>query len=116
MIRILDTQAPMIIVRNPAHHRLCSLAARIAYDLYLYYRIDSEIITPEEAFDRVAVEKGGLEGNVVVLGRPDENAFTEWMVTQQAIPRECARLSLQVAFFAQDLWNSSISGSESVQT
>ena len=44
-------------------------------------------MTDEEALERV--EEGNIgEGSIVVLGRPDENRFAEWMISQERIPCE----------------------------
>lgn len=64
---------------------LSDLAKRIAYDIYLYHRVDCEIIEDEEALLRVA--SGSLsDGSLVVLGRPEENRFARWMIAEQRIP------------------------------
>ena len=85
MIRLLATSGPMIfVVGSNSNH--VKIAKSIAHDIYLNHRTDAEIIDDQEASQRVASGSLG-EGSVVVLGRPEENRFTRWMLSQGRIPR-----------------------------
>lgn len=85
MIRILATTAPLIIVQGYTQS-LRSLARRIAHDVYVHHRIDVEILDPRQALERLAMMQN--LGNVVCVGRPEENEAVEWMLAQRRIPRE----------------------------
>ncbi|WVW83889.1 hypothetical protein I302_105911 [Kwoniella bestiolae CBS 10118] len=84
MIRFLSSAGPIVVVCSdiPTHQ---SIAKRISHDLYLYHRIDTEIMYDREALVRVARGDVG-ESNLVVLGRPEENLFANWMIRQEKIP------------------------------
>ncbi|OCF74661.1 hypothetical protein I204_05041 [Kwoniella mangroviensis CBS 8886] len=86
MIRILSTAGPMVII-CPDIPRLKDVAKGITHDLYVYHRLDSEIIDDREGLLKVAKGQIG-ESNLVVLGRPDENLFVNWMIKQGKIPLE----------------------------
>nr|XP_018263092.1 uncharacterized protein I303_04583 [Kwoniella dejecticola CBS 10117]OBR85250.1 hypothetical protein I303_04583 [Kwoniella dejecticola CBS 10117] len=84
IIRILSTAGPMTII-CPDSPRLRDIAKKIAHDLYLYHRLDSDIIGDREGLMRVAKDELG-QGNLVILGRPDENLYTNWMIRQGKLP------------------------------
>ncbi len=86
MIRLLATSGPMVFIIPPNDSVFTSLATRLAHDLYLYHRVDSEIVMEQEALERTAHGILG-RGNVVSLGRPEENKYTAWMIAQKRIPR-----------------------------
>ncbi|WVR07026.1 hypothetical protein IAU60_004065 [Kwoniella sp. DSM 27419] len=82
MIRLLATTGPMTFVVPPRH---INLARRMAHDLYVYHRIDSEIVDDRLGLTRVAEGTIG-GGNVVIIGRPEVNVFANWMIKENAIP------------------------------
>jgi hypothetical protein len=88
MIRLLSTSAALTLVagKDPSSR---SIAQRMAHDLYLYHRLDSEILEPHDALERTA--RGLVRGNVVVVGGPTENRYTEWMIAKKRIPRAWLR-------------------------
>ncbi|ODO08851.1 hypothetical protein L198_00585 [Cryptococcus wingfieldii CBS 7118] len=90
MIRLLSSQARFSIIvpsLSGEHPRHLSVAKRIAHDLYVYHRIDCEILGHQRGLERAAKQEIG-PGNVVVIGRPEENRYTEWMIAQKSIPLE----------------------------
>jgi hypothetical protein len=90
MIRLLATNETLtIVVGTTTFSR--SLATRIAHDVYVYHRLDSQILESHEALERTA--RGLLGGNMLVIGRPEENRYVEGMIAQKQIPRR----SLQAA-------------------
>jgi hypothetical protein len=84
MIRLLATSGPMTIVANPSHATAWSIAVRYARDLYLYHRVVVNILTDTTALDDIS--KDSLRGNLVIIGRPDENAFTAHLLKHHTIP------------------------------
>lgn len=95
MIRLLASDGVVTIVvpdtppasTSPStpHSTLWSLAQRYAHDLYTYHRLDAAIVLASEALRSVADETLSL-GSVVVLGRPKENKFTQWLALQGRTP------------------------------
>lgn len=85
MIRLLATEAVFTIVygNTPA---LKLLALRIAHDLLVYHRIDTEILDDIEGHERIA--EGLIGGSLLCLGRSQENEAVEWMIGQKKIPGE----------------------------
>jgi hypothetical protein len=93
MIRILATSAAISLIIGDSPHHL-SLARRLAHDLYLYHRLDSEIIMGRDALERLM--KGELgEGNLVIFGRPDENMFAKHLIDAETIPRKYSHISIE---------------------
>ena len=86
MIRLLATAAPFVIVHGP-NTKQRDLAKRIACDVYLYHRIDSEILNAEEALERSTNGTIG-QGSLIVLGSTEENLFTAWLMAETRIPRK----------------------------
>lgn len=88
MIRLLSTSAALTLVAgtDPSSR---SIAQRIAHDVYVYHRLDSEILEPHDALERTA--RGLVRGNVVVVGGPRQNRYTEWMIAKKRIPRAWRR-------------------------
>jgi len=85
MIRLLSSPGPLIFVcESQALH--LDIAERLAHDVFVHHRLDSEIVSAEEGLIRVAQER--VSGNMVVIGTPFENAFTDWLVEQKRLPRE----------------------------
>lgn len=84
MIRLLATSSPINIIANPSNTSAWSIATRYAHDLYLYHRIIVSILSDTAALDEVS--KDGLRGNLVTIGRPDENAFTAHLLKQDTLP------------------------------
>jgi hypothetical protein len=82
MIRLLATNGPMRIVVDTSNPRLVSIARRYAHDLYVYHRIAVNIISDNEAVDRLSEGRG----NIVSIGRPDQNTYTAHLLAQKAIP------------------------------
>jgi len=82
MIRLLSSPAPLLFVvgPNPQHRQL---ALRLAHDVLVHHRLDSTIVSAEEALMRVARE--GEEGNIVTIGTPYENTFSDWLIRQKRI-------------------------------
>jgi hypothetical protein len=99
MIRLLSTSAALTLVAgmDPSSR---SIAQRIAHDLYVYHRLDSEILEPHDALERTA--RGLVRGNVVVIGGPKENRYTEWLIAKKRIPRAWRRR------FASSIWSHSM--------
>jgi hypothetical protein len=91
MIRILATRGTIFIVIGDSAQHL-DIAKRFAHDLYVYHRVDCVILQDEEAFSKVASNQLGA-GNLVVLGRPEENRFAEYMIAQKTIPGRSALMS-----------------------
>ncbi|WVQ99381.1 hypothetical protein IAU59_006514 [Kwoniella sp. CBS 9459] len=85
LIRLLSSRESLIIIVPPGSSQILSIAKRIAHDIFVYHRLDSEIIDAREGLTRVAAGTIG-EGNIVVIGRPEENVFANWMVKQGKVP------------------------------
>ncbi|KAL7421865.1 hypothetical protein Q5752_003636 [Cryptotrichosporon argae] len=85
LIRILATAGPMVVVVDPRSAHQARLAARVAHDMFVYHRTDAEIVEAREALERVARNELGA-GSVVVIGRPEENLFAQWLVAQKRVP------------------------------
>ncbi|WWD17332.1 hypothetical protein CI109_101772 [Kwoniella shandongensis] len=85
MIRLLATRELITIVVPLSSTQHVSVATRIAHDLYVYHRVDSEIIDAQEGLEKAAKEQVG-EGSIVVIGRPEDNRYAEWMIKQEKIP------------------------------
>lgn len=85
MIRLLATEAVFTIVYGNTPW-LKHLAHRLAHDLLVYHRIDTELLDGNEAETRVA--EGRISGSLVCLGRAEENELVDWMVRQDQIPGE----------------------------
>lgn len=85
MIRLLATEALFTIVygNTPA---LRLLALRLAHDLMVYHRIDTEILNDSEGREKVA--EGLIVGSLVCLGRPEENELVHWMAGEKKVPGE----------------------------
>ncbi|WVQ72559.1 hypothetical protein IAR50_002116 [Cryptococcus sp. DSM 104548] len=90
MIRLLSSPARFSVIvpsLSGEHPRHLSVAKRLVHDLYVYHRIDCEIVDQQTGLERVAKQEIG-PGNVVVIGRPEENRFADWMMAQKSIPLE----------------------------
>lgn len=83
MIRILSSQGPLHLVVGPNRSH-SDLATRIAHDVFVHHRLDCVIMDSHEALEGVARER--LYGNIVAIGRPEENVFVDWLVRQRSIP------------------------------
>lgn len=82
MIRILASSGPLhIVIGNEGNG---DVAIRLAHDVFVHHRLDSAILLGQEALELVAQEK--IAGNIVTIGRPEDNAFTDWLVKQKRIP------------------------------
>lgn len=86
MIRLLASSEPIsfIIGSNPLH---LWIALRLAHDLYVYHRTDSQILSAEEALNSTPA------GNFVVIGQPEENVMAGKM-TRVPGERLCKRFGL----------------------
>ena len=73
----------IVVGSSPQH---MSIAKRLAHDLYVYHRSDAEILSDQEALEAVALDD--LLGNVVIIGRPEENSFADYVLHQDVIPCE----------------------------
>ncbi|TFK25060.1 hypothetical protein FA15DRAFT_687246 [Coprinopsis marcescibilis] len=62
---VLTSSGPLTIVFSDKYDR--DLAIRLAHDLQLYHRLDSDLISEEEAISRQASRSWG-SGNIVVIG------------------------------------------------
>lgn len=82
---ILTSPGPITIVTTSAVDTgEYSVALRVAYVLYLYHRIDSEIIDEEEAISRT--QRGTWSaGNVVLIGTP-RSQFIRSMLASRNTP------------------------------
>lgn len=85
LIRLLASAGPVSIVVNKASELQLSLALRYAHDLRVYHRLDAVILDDNTALHAVA-DSTLSPGSLVVLGRPEENRFAEWLIAQQRIP------------------------------
>ncbi|KAK8864370.1 hypothetical protein IAR55_001618 [Kwoniella newhampshirensis] len=85
MIRLLSTLESMTIVVSLSNKLHRSIAIRMANDLFVYHRVDCEIIGADEGLERTAQQDIG-EGTVIVIGRPDENRYAQWLIAQEKIP------------------------------
>ncbi|WRT66336.1 uncharacterized protein IL334_003291 [Kwoniella shivajii] len=84
MIRFLST-AGLITIISPDLPRHLSIAKRIAHDLFVYQSLDSEVVTDQDALLRLANGTIG-RGNILMIGRPEENLFVDWTIIQNKIP------------------------------
>jgi hypothetical protein len=88
MIRLLATNGPIRLVVDPSNQRLVSIATRYAHDLYVYHRIAVDIISDTEAVARSSTaegeETGNGIGNIVSIGRPDQNSYTAYLLEQSS--------------------------------
>lgn len=73
MIRLLATQGPITIVVDHAWARGMSIALRYAHDLFVYHRLAVNVVNDTEAAAMLGT--GGLAGNIVIIGRDDQNRF-----------------------------------------
>ncbi len=88
MIRILSGTAPLIFVvgtGSASRAASASIAARLAHDVLVYYRLDTEILTDDHTL-RLQAEGLLGEGNIVVIGSPRDNLFARWMITNTPSP------------------------------
>lgn len=81
MVRLLDSAGPIAVIVDPSQHRCYSIALRYAHDLFVYHRLSFDILTVPEA--RSQLSQGGLRGNVVMIGRPDQNEFVRDLVSKE---------------------------------
>lgn len=84
MIRLLTSKGPVafIVGPHPPHH---SLAKRLAHDLFVYHRLDSDIVSADQAIHE------RIGGNIVIIGRPEDNAYQQRVLQGEAItPGECS--------------------------
>ncbi|RXK38309.1 hypothetical protein M231_04482 [Tremella mesenterica] len=83
MIRLLASTAPIafVIGRDVQH---LNIAKRLAHDLYVYQRQDSEILSDGDALLRIAQDE--LLGSIVSIGRPEDNRLTDYLLKQCKIP------------------------------
>lgn len=86
MIRLLDSDGPLLLVIPPNNEKLQNLAIRYAHDVRVYQRQDVEIVYDIQALRSVL--NGELEhyGNIIVFGRPEENRYAKWMISTERIP------------------------------
>jgi hypothetical protein len=77
MIRLLASQGPMNIIADPSNSSAWSVALRYAHDLYLYHRIAVNVLSDDKALQHMT--KDELFGNLVTVGRSDENRFTAFI-------------------------------------
>ena len=68
-----------------------SIAKRVAHDLFVYHRIDVEIMSPDKAVERLKRASFG-DGNIIALGGPTANAFARYASERNKTsrPRESA--------------------------
>ncbi|PPQ70920.1 hypothetical protein CVT24_009982 [Panaeolus cyanescens] len=82
---ILSSPGPITIVTTTVDDaRESSIASRLAYVLQLYHRIDSEIISQEEAANRTQQDTW-LAGNVVLIGTP-RSTYIQKLLEDQRTP------------------------------
>ena len=84
LIRLLTSKGPVafIVGPHPPHH---SLAKRLAHDLFVYHRLDSEIVSADQALHE------RIGGNIVIIGRPEDNAYLRRVLQGEEItPGECS--------------------------
>ena len=80
MIRILATCGPLRVVHGDSP-RQRDLALRIAHDVYLNHRTDVEILDGTEYLE--ILHEGPTVGNVVFVGRPEENVAVRHLLGLQ---------------------------------
>lgn len=89
VMRLLASPAQLTLVvpstSSSSSCRARSIATHYAHDLRVYHRLDARIMGDEDALRAVADGSIG-PGSVVVLGAPDQNVFTRWMMAQKLIP------------------------------
>lgn len=85
LANILSSPAPLtLIIPDSAPPTTFSAALRIAHDLDVYHRLDSEIIDASAALERLETSTMGV-GNLVLFGGP-ENEFTTSLLQQRKTP------------------------------
>lgn len=78
VIRLLATSGPISIIVDTSHTRSYSIAKRYAHDLYVYHRLAVNIVSDKEAVEGNLSD--GMKGNLVIIGRPEENEYTRWIL------------------------------------
>jgi hypothetical protein len=79
-------QITFIVGPHQLHH---SLAKRLAHDLFVYHRLDSDITSADDAIHEHIV------GNIVIIGRPEENAYLHTISERAAVtPGECPNMPI----------------------
>ena len=88
IIRMLSSNEPITFIVGPrrSHH---SLSKRLAHDLFVYHRLDSEITSADDAIHE------HIGGNIVIIGRPEENAYLQTISERAAVtPGECPNMPI----------------------
>jgi hypothetical protein len=85
MLRLLSASEPLVFVAGSPPS--VSLARRLAHDLLVNHRLDSEILGAEDALRLAALGSLG-DGNLVVIGSPEDNIFARWLIANS--PSPCA--------------------------
>lgn len=84
MQAILNTAAPLVLVvpDNIPNAKL-NVALRIAHDLNMFHKLDSEIATSSDIMQRVGDGSLG-QGNIIIIGGTDtETPFIRWCFSRQ---------------------------------
>ena len=85
MQAVLSSEGPITIVFSRAEDkREFSLALRIAHILHSYHRLDSAIITEDEALARTQ-SASWSSGNILLIGKPS-SLFVKHILDQGASP------------------------------
>jgi hypothetical protein len=83
MHTVLATAAPLVlVVPDDATSQMLSVALRLAHDLNVYHKLDSEIIQSSEAMQRAKTNCLSV-GNMVVIG-DFRSPFSQWCFSRQA--------------------------------
>jgi len=84
----------VFVVSDDTKSRGLSVALRLAHDLHVYHRLDSEIMAQSKA--QVLLETGGLPpGNLVYIGDPS-SVFAQRILNKQETPFEVKGSVLEV--------------------
>lgn len=84
MHTLLATAAPLVlVVPDDTTLQTLSVALRLAHDLNVYHKLDSEIIQSSEAMQRAKANCLSVLGNMVVIG-DSRSHFSQWCFYRQA--------------------------------
>jgi hypothetical protein len=88
-VQILDGRARLAVVIGTLSRQreLVSVAQRISHDLYVYGRLDVEMMLDTEALS--SQRNSSLESShIVVIGGPADNAYAQYLLSNSRSPGE----------------------------
>lgn len=85
LIRILASKGPVIIAHGHGETH-ADLALRIAHDLFVHHRLAVSILNDRDCLE--AISGRGVCGNLVLLGRPEDNVAVRYCLRRQVPPSE----------------------------